>query len=76
MKPFMELDNNFGILKIKIDKLVNKHMNYYRSWKNGTKRIPDIVYNIYWSKYEDIKGEYVWEIEWKMEQEIEKRWFF
>ena len=76
MKPFMELNDNFGILTIKIDKLMNKHMNYYRAWKNGTKRIPDLVYNIYWSKYEEIKGKFVWEVEWKMEEKIEKKWFF
>ena len=77
MKPFMDLNENCGILSIKIDKLMNKHLNYYRSWKNGTKRIPEIVYNIYWKKYEEPVG-FKWkgEVEWRMEFEMEKKWFF
>ena len=82
MMPFIELDANYGILTIKIDKWMNKHLNCYRAWRNEEKRIPEIVYNIYWKKYAKPRLEdgYKWigEVEWKMEEEMDgfKRYFF
>lgn len=49
--PFIELDANYGILTINIDKWMNRHLNCYRAWANGENRIPEIAYNIYWKKY-------------------------
>lgn len=82
MAPFMELDANYGILTIKIDKWMNRHLNCFRAWANEENRIPEIAYNIYWKKYEKPKMEdgYKWigEVEWQMEEEKDefKRYFF
>jgi len=82
MQPFMDLNNQCGILQIKIDNWLNKHLNYFRSANNNTKPIPDIAYHIFHKKYKKptVQDGFKWigEVDWRMEREMEgfRRWYF